>query len=306
MALRRQIHEELKAFLAEADFARTGALITDLDGTAVHEFEGRVVIPDTVARGLKRLNDLGRPIVLNTLRFPLNVIRTFGREWYAITNAPLPIVSLNGSVAGYLNKNAVDEIVFEELEAFPLEQHEIDELLIGVRGLLENGVNELLVFYYARDWRVGETIWTPVKEKVPHLRAKYASASSIECAPFEDLRAALLARDLCMIFLLVEASQDRLMAYQHAKRSNFVTRRGVDKLYGVRAVAKRLGVDLQASVGCGDTAMDSFLSGVGLAVHVGSTDLEYKGLLRTVQIAGSHELGELLFRLAGLESEAPQ
>jgi len=134
MALSEKIEDELKAFLSETDFARAGAVVTDLDGTAVHEFEGRVVIPDPVACGLKRLNDLGRPIVLNTLRFPLNVIRTFGREWYAITNAPLPLVSLNGGVVGYLREDAAGEIIFEELDAFPLEAEEIDEVLQGVRG----------------------------------------------------------------------------------------------------------------------------------------------------------------------------
>lgn len=306
MALKEQIDDELRAFLAETDFAGAGAVVTDLDGTAVHEFDGRIVIPDLVACGLKRLNDLGRPIVLNTLRFPLNVIRTFGREWYTITNAPLPLVSLNGGVVGYLREDAAGEIVFEELDAFPLEAEEIDEVLTGVRGLLENGVDELLVFYYTRDWMIGETIWTPVEGKIPHLREKYKSASSVVSVTLEDLRESLMAQDICMIFLLVEAPQDRLMAYQHVKRSNFATRRGVDKLSGVRAIAERLGVDLQASVGCGDTQMDSFLSGVGLAVHVGSRDLEYKGLLRTVKIESSQELGELLFRLGGLESEARQ
>lgn len=306
MALSEKIEGELKAFLSETDFARAGAVVTDLDGTAVHEFEGRVVIPDPVACGLKRLNDLGRPIVLNTLRFPLNVIRTFGREWYAITNAPLPLVSLNGGVVGYLREDAAGEIIFEELDAFPLEAEEIDEVLQGVRGLLANGVNELLVFYYTRDWTLGETIWTPDAARVPHVRAKYQSASSVVCVTLEDLREALIAHEICMMFLLVEAPQDRLMAYQHVKRSNFATRRGVDKLSGVRAIAERLGVELEASVGCGDTPMDSFLSGVGLAVHVGTRDLEYKGLLRTVKIGSSIELGELLFRLGRLQSEAPQ
>ena len=51
-----------------------------------------------------------------------------------------------------------------------------------------------------------------------------------------------------MIFLLIEAPEDRLMAYQHIKRSSFVTRPG-DKLFGARAVAERLGIDLRSSVG---------------------------------------------------------
>jgi hydroxymethylpyrimidine pyrophosphatase-like HAD family hydrolase len=234
------------------------------------------------------------------------VIRTFGREWYAITNAPLPLVSLNGGIVGYLREDAAGGIVFEEIEAFPLKSEEIDEVLAGVRGLLDNGIDELLVFYYPRDWTVGEIIWTPVAEKIDHLRDKYRSASSIVATDVEDLREALMRQDICMIFLLVEAPEDRLMAYQHAKRSSFVTRQGVDKLFGARAAAAKLGVDLGASVGCGDTPMDAFLAGVGLAVHVGPLDLEYKGLLRTVKIASSLELGELLFRLGRLYRGATQ
>ncbi len=104
-----------------------------------------------------------------------------------------------------------------------------------------------------------------------------------------------------MIFLLIEVEQDRQMAYQHAKRSNFVTRRGIDKLSGAQEITARLGLDLAHSVGAGDTPMDSFLKGVGLAVQVGSTDLEFHGLQQTIRIANSLELGELLFRLADLQ-----
>ena len=35
-----------------------------------------------------------------------------------------------------------------------------------------------------------------------------------------ELRARLLEREVCMIFLLVEAPQDRLMAYRHARPSS--------------------------------------------------------------------------------------
>src|SRR4051812_36534682 len=100
MPLAQSIEGQLQSFLDGSRFARDGAVVTDLDGTAIHEFEGRAIIPDPVSHGLKRLNDLGRPVILNSLRFPLNVIRTFGREWYGITNAPLPLVSLNGGIMG--------------------------------------------------------------------------------------------------------------------------------------------------------------------------------------------------------------
>ena len=87
-----------------------------------------------------------------------------------------------------------------------------------------------------------------------------------------------------MIFLLVEIEEDRLMTYQHTKRSNFVTRAGVDKLFGAQAAMARLGLDLAHCVGAGDTPMDNFLKGVGLAVPVGPLDLEFHGLQQTVRI----------------------
>lgn len=65
----------LQRFVRESGFAQRGAVITDLDGTAVHEHEGRIVIPKTVSHGLQQVYALARPIVINTLRFPLNVIR---------------------------------------------------------------------------------------------------------------------------------------------------------------------------------------------------------------------------------------
>lgn len=72
---------QLQNFFNQSNFPEAGAVITDLDGTAIHEYEGRYSIPKSVELGLKKINDLGRPIVINTLRFPLSVIRTFGKEW---------------------------------------------------------------------------------------------------------------------------------------------------------------------------------------------------------------------------------
>src|SRR5207249_4974304 len=106
------------------------------------------------------------PLMLNSLRFPLSVIRTFGRDWYNLSNAPIPTISLNGSLLGYVMKTPEDEIAFEEISAFPLAAAEIDEILQNVERLLDDGVKDLLVFYYPRDWRIGEVIWTPVPEQV--------------------------------------------------------------------------------------------------------------------------------------------
>ncbi len=301
--MNEEIRCALRAFVESSNFAKEGAVMTDLDGTAVHEFEGRIVIPDTVSHGLKHLRDLGQPVLLNTLRFPRNVIQSFGREWYAISNAPLPLVSLNGSLVGHLQERRDGDIVFEEIDAFPLRADDIEEMLIGVRGLVEGGVLDLVIFFYPRDWTIGEIIWTPAAGKISELREKYRSASAIVSFDLEELRRRLLAQDVCMVFLLIEAPEDQLMAYQHTKRSNFITRAGVDKLSGARALATRLGIDLSHAVGAGDTPMDTFLSGVGLSVHVGSMDLEYKGLSQTLRVRDSLEFGGLLFELAKLQHE---
>jgi hydroxymethylpyrimidine pyrophosphatase-like HAD family hydrolase len=292
--------EGLKSFFHGSRFAEQGSIVTDLDGTAVHEDQGRIVIPRRVELALKRLVDLGRPLVLNSLRFPLSVLRTFGREWYAISRAPLPTVSLNGSLLGNIVMAADGSLAFEELAAFPLTAAEIERALAPVQLLLDEGIRDVLVFYYPRDWRVGEVIWTPVPEKVLPTREKYVSASAVTAVEFAKLREQLLREEICMIFLLVHVPQDRLMAYQHSQGSHFFTHAGVDKLSGSRVMAERLGVPLAAALGAGDTEMDRFLSGVGCAVVVGKQALPYRGLEQTLTVPSSSALGELLFRLADL------
>src|SRR5262249_36508656 len=113
-ALAAETEETLKDFLGRSDFARTGAVVTDLDGTALHEDQGRILIPKAVELGLRQLHDLGRPFVLNSLRFPLSILRTFGRDWYSVSNSPIPTVSLNGSLLGYVTQGIGNEMVFEE------------------------------------------------------------------------------------------------------------------------------------------------------------------------------------------------
>jgi hydroxymethylpyrimidine pyrophosphatase-like HAD family hydrolase len=169
--------------------------------------------------------------------------------------------------------------------------------------LLDDGIREVLLFYYPRDWRMGEIIWTPVPENVMHVKEKYVSASSVTAVEFDKLCDQLAAEELCMIFLLIDLPQDRLMAYQHTKRSNFFTRKGVDKLFGGQRISAHLRIDLTQSIGAGDTELDSFLGGVGLAVLVGNSNLDYKGLMQTIQIGDVFQFGGLLFRLAELQRE---
>jgi len=303
MVLSVNVEERLRHFLQKTSFASHGGIVTDLDGTVVHEDRGRIFIPPSVELALKELYDFGRPLILNSLRFPLSVLRTFGADWHRISNAPIPAVTLNGSLLGFVTKTEKNELAFEEIAAYPLGVEEIDEVLRGVGELLEGGIKDVLVFYYPRDWREGEIIWTPLPERVLHVKDKYTSASSVTAVEFAKLRDQMLAQDVCMIFLLIDAPQDKLMAYQHARQSNFFTRKGVDKLFGAQVIAEKLGIDLTHSVGAGDTGMDVFLKGVGLALLVGNDNLEYRGLQQTINLKDSFELGEFLFRFVEIQRE---
>jgi hydroxymethylpyrimidine pyrophosphatase-like HAD family hydrolase len=100
-----------------------------------------------------------------------------------------------------------------------------------------------------------------------------------------------------MVFLLVDAPQDRLMAYQHTQKSRFITHAGVDKRHGGAALARHLGVSLADSIGAGDAETDTFLDAVGFAVIVGNRDLAFKGLSRTVRVADPAAFGDMLTRL---------
>ena len=81
---------------------------------------------------LNRIYELGRPVVLNTLRFPLSVIRTFGKEWYKISNGVIPTVLMNGSQLGYIIENEKGEFEFEEIAAFPLIDQRIKNFSIYI------------------------------------------------------------------------------------------------------------------------------------------------------------------------------
>ena len=300
MVLSNEADAKLRQFIDQSSFATSGVVITDLDGTAVHEFQGKIVIPKEVELGLMRHYERGRPLILNSLRFPLSVIRTFGQDWYKLSNAPIPTVTLNGSLSGFVKQTNEGELIFEEAAAFPLTADEIKEALKGVQGILEAGIKNILVFYYPRDWRIGEVIWTPLPENILAVKEKYASASAVTAVEFPKLQEQMLAEDICMIFLLIDAPEDQLMAYQHTKRSNFITHKGVDKLFGARAMADFLHSDLHESLGAGDTELDSFLSGVGLALLVGHIELPFRGLVDTIKLKDSLELGAVLFRAAEL------
>ncbi len=292
-----QIHR----FFNQSDFSEKGGVITDLDGTAIHEFEGRYSIPQSVELGLEKIYELGRPVVLNTLRFPLSVMRTFGKEWYKISNNPIPTVLMNGSQLGFIVQQEDGTFNYEELDAFPLTRKETLEVMGIVNNFISENVNDLLVFYYPRDWKKGEIIWTPVSERIESIKSKYKSASQVYCCEASLLEEKLLREEICMIFLLLNLPEDKLMAYQHTKKNNFFTRNGVDKLSGAERIAALLDFDMSHSLGAGDSEMDTFLKGVAQAVHVGNPFLEYQGTLPAIKLQGSAALGDLLFTLSALQ-----
>ena len=275
----------------------------DMDGTALYEREGVIYVPDTVEAGLRKVHETGRPIILNTLRFPLSIMNTFGRDWYEINKAPIPTVLLNGSLLGYITKSHGGELGYEEIDASPLAHDEIEEVMEGIEGMVANGI-DLLVFYYPRDWTVGEVIWTPNANCVDHFKEKYLSASEVIGCPTTELKYRLHSGDIMMLLLLANADEDSLMAYQHTKKNSFVTHKKTNKTTGAQAIAKHLGISLEHSIGAGDTELDCFLENVGLAVHVGPRKLDLKGTLGTLSVPDPFALGELLREFAALELQA--
>lgn len=282
----------VEEFLETSDFTTRGAVITDLDGTAVHEVNGMTIIHTDVEAGLKSIYDAGRPVVINTLRFPLSVIRTFGKEWYKISNAPIPVVLLNGSQLGYIIKYE-DNFAFEQVAAFPMRDTEINKVLMTIERF-SDVLDNVVLFYYPQDWKKGEIIWTANKNKILALQQKYQSASTVFSSPLEELPQILLRESICMILLLIDVPGDRLMAYQHTERNNFFTREKVDKLYGSMHMSRLLGFKMEDAIGAGDSGMDVFLAGTGLSVHVRNSELPFKGKISTIRVPDFHDFGYLL------------
>jgi len=208
---------------------------------------------------------------------------------------------MNGSQLGYIMQNNEGNFLYNEIDAFPLEPNEIAAVLQIVTSFIKNNDLDLLVFYYPRDWEQGEIIWTPLADKIEPVQKKYLSASKVYSSSLENLQADLHAQEICMIFLLIDVPQDRLMAYQHTKRNNFFTHKGVDKDFGAQKIADHLQFELKHSIGAGDSEMDNFLRSVGLAIHVANPLLSYESLLPPIKVKNSSEFGEILFELAAMQ-----
>jgi hydroxymethylpyrimidine pyrophosphatase-like HAD family hydrolase len=293
MALSHTTYHVIEKFISNSHFEKSGCLVLDLDGTALLEAERKVFISGSVERGIKEVDSIGRPVVINTLRFPLSVIRTIGEEWYRLTDNPIPTVLLNGSLLGYIRKGEYG-LEYDELAAFPMNNEEIDGVVDGLEELMKSGIHDLVLFYYPRDWKLGEMVWTPEAKKVEHLEEKYRSATDVFFCEINELRQRLKDSEACMSLLLVDRPEDKLMAYQHSKRSSFFTHVGVDKSFGLRELADKLDITLKDSFGAGDTEMDTFLSEIGLAVIVGNGKISYEGTLGTVRVKDPLELGSLI------------
>jgi hydroxymethylpyrimidine pyrophosphatase-like HAD family hydrolase len=290
--------EPLRRFVGQQDGSKA-LLALDLDGTALLEDRGKVFISSSVEKGVKALHDLKIPVVINTLRFPLSVITTIGQPWYQITEQPMLTVLLNGSILGYI-KCTDQKLHYEEIAAFPLQAAEITKILEGLTQLTKAGIDEVLFFFYSRDWQEGETLWTPNPAKVERLRKKFVSASRVISGSTERLGEELLRREICMTSLFIDRPEDTLMAYQHSKRNSFFTATGVNKASGLRALAAQLKLDPAEALGAGDTEMDTFLAEVGFAVIVGNAKLSFQGRKQTIRVATPQELGELILAYADL------
>ena len=287
--------QALRRFLSSGRFAAAGAVITDLDGTAVLEREGRIYLPPTVEGGLEHIRRLGRPVIANTLRFPRSVIGVFGDEWHRSTGTDLPLVSMKGSQIGRVVRDEAGAMSFEEWHAETLTPAEIREVMVGVEGMVDDGVRDLLVFHYPRDWRQGELIWTPDADRVEAVAAKYRSATRAYSSDVRAFGDTLLSQEMCMVFLLIDLPEDRRMAYQHTQRASFFTRAGVNKRTGAEAMARHLGIDLAASIGAGDAPPDDFLAAVGFAIIVGDNgEVDYRGLAHTARVPDIASFGHLL------------
>ncbi len=275
--------------------------MTDLDGTAVHELKGKTTIHKNVEYGLKKIYELGRPVIINTLRFPLSVIKTFATDWYHISGAPIAVVLLNGSQLGYIDRNQ-GRFVFQQLASYPLSTDEVNSAIDTVEKIIADDIKDLILFCYFEDWRKGEIIWTPQQQRIAHLQQKYPSASTVMSIPIKALRTELNSAPVCMLFLLIDLPGDKLMVYQHTRRSNFITRHRVNKQSGAESMAELLGIELKHSLGAGDSEMDNFLKCVGLSVHVNNPKLPFRGLMHTIRLNSFIEYGDLLFRLAEMRS----
>lgn len=297
MALSPQHYRALERFARSPGIGK-GALFLDLDGVALVEERGSVFVSREVEQGIRDVARLiGWPVVINSLRFPLSIMRSIGPAWLDMYSSDIPAVLLNGGLIGRFKKDS-GGMRFEESKAFPMTRSEVGKIMDGISDVIAGGERELAFFFYPRDWRRGEIVWVMEGTRVEDVRHKYTSASEVVAWSLPELREELERCEPVMALLLVNLTKDKRMAYQHTSSWDFFTREGVDKASGARSIAEMLGISLLDSIGGGDTEMDRFLAEVGMAVRVGGNKVAYKGVRQTLDVERPADLGLLVSSFA--------
>lgn len=301
MSLSPDQHQAIERFVSLSDL-RKGAWFVDLDGVIfIQEGRGKFNISEEAEHGILNTWNIGCSVIINSLRFPLSIIENLVPDWLLMYEKDIPAVLLNGGLIGYFRKKD-GGIVFEELEAHPLSEKELDSLVDGLTAVIANSIPnarpDMALFFYPRDWRKGEIVWVPEGVDVDAVRDGYVNASEVMSCGLEELRQKLKKARPCLAATLV----DKHKISEDASPWDYYTWKGIDKATGAREIASMLGISLADSAGAGDSQMDKFLSEVGLAVRVraGKENLAFKGKKETLDVGSSPELGEVMSTLARL------
>ncbi|MDQ4142092.1 MAG: HAD hydrolase family protein [Bacteroidota bacterium] len=305
MALTEKQKKIIQDFASHPDFRQYGGLMTDLDGTIVQHQDGNYFIPPEVQAGLHNLYQVNCPIILNTIRFPISVIKTFAAVLYPIAQNPIPVISLNGSQWGYISQGKDEEFSFTEAGAQPLKSTEIKSFMADIQLLIQNKVPNIAVFYYPRHWTKGEIIWSAEEDRVAEIAQTYKSASWVYSSNLTVLEENLVAEEISMIFLLVKKDQIQGTHLQYNIK-DFYTTAGVNKLAGAHAFVNQLRSNLKNFIGAGDTPMDVFLKETGAVIKVGDLPLHFDCQATILPVDTVSEIGEVFNQIAeGCKTTAP-
>lgn len=297
MALTEEQKQIIQDFVSQPDFRQYGGVITDLDGTIVQHQDGNYFVPAQVQAGLKNLYQANCPIILNTLRFPISIIKTFASVLYPIAQNSIPVISLNGSQWGYILPGANEEYSFTEVGAQPLRPAEIKNFMADIRLLVQQKLPHIAAFYYPRDWTKGEIIWSAEEDRVAEMKQTYKSASWIYSSSLSVLEKNLAAEEISMIFLLVKKDLIQGAHLQHNIK-DFYTTANINKLTGAHAFVNQLRRNLKHFIGAGDTPMDVFLKETGAVIKVGNLPLDFSCQATILPVETVSEIGEVFTQIA--------
>ena len=297
MALTEEQKKIIQHFASHPDFRPQGGLMTDLDGTIVQHRDGNYLIPPEVQAGLNNLYQVNCPIILNTIRFPISIIKTFAAILYPIAGNSIPVISLNGSQWGYISRGQDGEFSFTEAGAHPLKPADIKSFIANIQLLIQNKVPNIVAFYYPRDWTKGEIIWAAEEGRVAELTQKYKSASRVYSSSLSILEMNLAAEEISMIYLMIKKDLIQGSHLQHDLK-DFYTATGVNKLMGAHAFVNQLGRNLKHFIGGGDTPMDVFLQETGAVIKVGDLPLHFSCQATIMPVKTVAEMGEVFTQVA--------